>query len=153
MLNQDIMRLRLLLTLVTLCVLTLPGCHPEDWGAVYDKDDFDYTSGSENQNEPTINISYKSQNSYTIDGLNFSYCIENVILEVGDTLKITVDSNNEVKPWVKLNINDENVLYTSELPADYSVILDQAGGYELMFQVYDQYQEYQFTVKTGVAVD
>lgn len=141
-----------IITLLAVSIIILSGCDPDFWtggGTVYDKDELLESGGTSG---PTVQISYKSTNSYTINGFNFSYCIDNAILSVGDTLKITVNSTNDVSPWVKILIDAQEKLYTSELPADYESIVDSPRAYEIGFEVFDHQQVYQFTVKTGVTV-
>lgn len=150
------MKTPLFVTLITVSVVLFTGCDPDFWtggGEIYDREELEELLGPEGESGPTVSVSYKSKYSYTVNGLNFSYCIDNVALKVGDTLKVTIDSENEVKPWAKLLINGDEKLFTSDLPIEYSDIIATAGVYEIVFEIYNSCGEYQFKLKTGVTVN
>jgi hypothetical protein len=61
--------------------------------------------------EVNIDLNVHKEVSYTnADGINLNYSIDNTLLSVGDTLIVTLNSDNEVKPWVKIAANDTEVL-------------------------------------------
>lgn len=150
------MKTKLFLFLLLCSMITLTGCDPDFWtggGVRYDKEDLKELLGPEKETEPTVKVSLKSTNSFTMNGLNVKYTIENTVLEVGDILRIILDSENEEKPLVKLILNNEEVVFTSELPAEYATVLDIEGVYEIRIEVFNQQEEYEFTIKTGVTVN
>ena len=95
----------------------------------------------------------KKSMSLNVNGFNLSYYIEDIYLVVGDTLKVMIDSKNEVKTWGKLTINDEDVLYTSDLPSEYSRIVDAPGTYTLVFSAYDGNEQFKFDSEEVVSID
>ena len=112
--------------------------------------------GDDDKKEPTIitNITLGKTVSCTNPaGINFKYTIEDAALEVGDILKIQIDSENEIKPYVKLLIDEEEVVYTSELPTDYERIMTDAKEYSIVFSVYNSEEVHQFDWITSVTVE
>lgn len=124
--------------------------------------DIDWTGGAigvikdgDNKKDPTIitNVKQGLTFSYTNPaGINLKYKIEDTQLEVGDTLRIQIDSENETNPYVTLNISGNEVVNTSDLPVDYESIMNEAKEYDLLFTVYDNNKSYQFNSITSVKV-
>ena len=124
--------------------------------------DIDWTGGAirvikdgDNKKDPTIitNVKQGLTFSYTNPaGINLKYKIEDTQLEVGDTLRIQIDSENEINPYVTLNISGNEVVNTSDLPVDYESIMNEAKEYDLLFTVYDNNKSYQFNSMTRVTV-
>ena len=121
--------------------------------------DIDWTGGAigvikdgDNKKDPTIitNVKEGQTFSYTSPaGINLKYKIEDTQLEVGDTLRIQIDSENEINPYVTLNISGDEVVNTSDLPVDYESIMNEAKEYDLLFTVYDNNKSYQFNSITS----
>lgn len=124
--------------------------------------DIDLTGGAigvikdgDNKKDPTIitNVKQELTFSYTNPaGINLKYKIEDTQLEVGDALRIRIDSENEIKPYVTLSISGDEVVNTSDLPVDYESIMNEAKEYNLVFTVYDNNKSYQFNSITSVTV-
>ena len=124
--------------------------------------DIDWTGGAigvikdgDDKKDPTIitNVKQELTFSYTNPaGINLKYKIEDTQLEVGDMLRIQIDSENEIKPYVTLSISGDEVVNTSELPVDYESIMNEAKEYNLVFTVYDNNKSYQFNSMTRVTV-
>ncbi len=99
-----------------------------------------------------VDVTLSKNVSYTFNGFNLKYKIESTSLKVGETMKITIDSENEIKPLVKLVVNDVEVLSSSELPYEYSCVVEKEGEYSVEFNVFDAFELLQFTLKTAVSV-
>lgn len=89
-----------------------------------------YPDGNE---KPQVENKTPISQSVTINGINLKYRIEDSVLAIGDTLKVNIDSENEVKPLFKLTIDGEEMLNTSNLPVEYLSVMESVGEYELAF--------------------
>ena len=126
-----------------------------DWlqgGVIYNPENKDDDDAGKGPNIIT-SVTLGTTVSYTNPaGINLKYKIENTALKVGDTLKIQIDSDNEVKPYVRLAINNEEVVCTADLPTTYEKILEEKKDYELVFSVYNDKQVHQFDSSTTISI-
>ncbi len=141
------MKTRILPVMLLMSVIALTSCDPEMWNPdgkiVYEENDLVHV---------VADSKVSSSFSYTYNGLNVRYEIEDTSLKAGEALKVSVDSDSETKPWVRLSVNEEEVLYTSDFPTEYETIMDKPGEYELTFNVYDEEAVFQFMISTTVSV-
>ena len=141
------MKTRILPVMLLMSVIALTSCDPEMWNPdgkiVYEENDLVHVIA-----DSKVSSSF----SYTYNGLNVRYEIEDTSLKAGEALKVSVDSDSETKPWVRLSVNEEEVLYTSDFPTAYETIMDKPGEYELTFNVYDEEAVFQFMISTTVSV-
>lgn len=93
------------------------------------------------------------QYSTTVNGINLSYVICDSELNVGETLSIKVDSDNEVKPLVAILINDVEVVATNELPYDYTQVMTETGEYHIVFKVCSALGELFFNTSADISVE
>lgn len=93
------------------------------------------------------------QYSTTVNGINLSYVICDSELNVGETLSIKVDSDNEVKPLVAILINDVEVGATNELPYDYTQVMTETGEYHIVFKVCSALGELFFNTSADISVE
>ena len=124
-------------------------------GVIYNPENNDDNDDDDTDKGPNIitNVTLGTTVSYTNPaGINLKYKIENTVLELGDTLIIQIDSDNEIKPYVRLAINNEEVVYTADLPITYDEILDEKKDYELVFSVYDDKHLHQFDTSTTISI-
>lgn len=102
--------------------------------------------------EQQVEIKNQINYSLTTNGINMKYRIEDSVLSVGDTLRVNIDSDNEVKPLAKLTIDGEEVLNTSELPVDYFSVMESVGEYELIFTFSADWEKVYSSSKVTVTV-
>lgn len=93
------------------------------------------------------------QYSTTVNGINLSYVIDDSELNVGETLSIKVDSDNEEKPFVAILINDVEVMSTNELPYDYTQVMTETGEYHIVFKVCSALGELFFNTSADISVE
>lgn len=127
--------------LILMCMFAFCGCDQGFWKPVTPDVNVD------------INMTSSRHYKCTINGINLKYSIEDVALEVGDTLKISIDSENEVKPLVSLLLNENVVMDTCELPVEYADVMNEKGEYEVEFQVFNEAKVFEFSVSATVNVD
>lgn len=93
------------------------------------------------------------QYSTTVNGINLSYVIDDSELNVGETLSVKVDSDNEEKPFVAILINDEEVMSTNELPYEYTQVMTESGEYHIVFKVCDALENLYFNTSADISVE
>ena len=92
------------------------------------------------------------QYSTTVNGINLSYVIDDSELNVGETLSVKVDSDNEEKPFVAILINDVEVVSTNELPYEYTQVMTESGEYHIVFKVCDALENLYFNTSADISV-
>ena len=92
------------------------------------------------------------QYSTTVNGINLSYVIDDSELNVGETLSVKVDSENEDKPFVAILINDVEVTSTNELPYEYTQVMTESGEYHIVFKVCDASGNLYFNTSADISV-
>ena len=93
------------------------------------------------------------QYSTTVNGINLSYVIDDSELNVGETLSVKVDSDNEEKPFVAILINDVEVVSTNELPYEYAQVMTESGEYHIVFKVCDALGNSYFNTSADIRVE
>ena len=93
------------------------------------------------------------QYSTTVNGINLSYVIDDSELNVGETLSVKVDSENEDKPFVAILINDVEVTSTNELPYEYTQVMTESGEYHIVFKVCDALGNLYFNTSADISVE
>ena len=93
------------------------------------------------------------QYSTTVNGINLSYVIDDSELNVGETLSVKVDSDNEEKPFVAILINDVEVMSTNELPYEYAQVTTESGEYHIVFKVCDALGNSYFNTSADISVE
>ena len=73
-------------------------------------------------------------------------------LNVGETLSVKVDSENEDKPFVAILINDVEVTSTNELPYEYTQVMTESGEYHIVFKVCDALGNLYFNTSADISV-
>lgn len=135
------MKIRLL-GIITALACILNGC---EWIE-------DYVESSEKEHEYDKS-GVLLQYSTTVNGINLSYVICDSELNVGETLSIKVDSDNEVKPFVAILINGVEVMSTNELPYDYTQVMTETGEYHIVFKVCSALGELFFNTSADISVE
>ena len=93
------------------------------------------------------------QYSTTVNGINLSYVIDDSELNVGETLSVKVDSDNEEKPFVAILINDVEVVSTNELPYEYAQVMTESGEYHIVLKVCDALGNSYFNTSADIRVE
>lgn len=135
------MKIRLL-GIITALACILNGC---EWIE-------DYVESSEKEHEYDKS-GVVLQYSTTVNGINLSYVIDDSELNVGETLSVKVDSDNEEKPFVAILINDVEVMSTNELPYDYTQVMTETGEYHIVFKVCSALGELFFNTSADISVE
>lgn len=91
--------------------------------------------------KPNVNVNFSDTYSVTENGINFKYILNESPQNVGDSLKVLIDSDNEEKPFVRMTVNEEEVLYTSDLPTEAIYEVSVTGEHTILFQVYNPQKE------------
>ena len=139
-------------------MFTLNSCDQDLWEhdvhVIYPYPGYDVERPEVNIEESvSSDITVSAVLTYVSNNVNLKCFIEDTYLEVGDTLKTRVCSENEVKHRVKMLINSEEILCTDELPAEYSCVVDTAGDLELEFRVFNEWDVCLFNEKVSVNVE
>lgn len=134
------------LLMLIMSVFILSSCDPEYWYQDFPEIEPDI------EVDIDVDVTVNKDSSYTFNGVNLKYKIENIVPEVGESIRISMDSESEVKPYVRLLINEEEVMGTSDLPAVYTTIAEIEGEHPVEFQAYDADKNLLFTLKESISV-
>lgn len=135
------MRVYLRPLLVLMCIFVFNGCNSDFWKPVGPAVNVE------------VNLTAARHCNYTHNGVNLKYSIEDVALMVGDTLKISIDSENEVKPLVSLLLNENVVMDTCKLPVEYAEVINEKGEYKVEFYVSNESEVFLFPISETITVN
>lgn len=135
------MKITILATMFSLAVLSLNSC---DLKSLFPDEPITI--------KPNVTINFTNTFSHTENGINFKYTVNESPHNVGDNLKVLIDSDNEEKPFVRMMVKGEEVLYTSDLPAEGVYETSASGEHTILFQIYNPQEELEYVLQTSFNV-